>query len=168
MIKALELKDLEPLVKTFTFPWSNSEATWTKWTKYFEEQGTNIRTVYLVQNENEFIGYASLLRYSAYPNFCNAAIPEIHDVWISEKWRQQGFGKQLVQHIERIAQEEGYSQIGLGVGLYRDYGAAQKLYFTLGYKPDGNGITYQSEIVVPGESYPVDDDLNLWLTKKLN
>jgi len=37
----------------------------------------------------------------------------------------------------------------------------------MGYQPDGNGITYKGAWVVPGEQYPVDDDLLFWLTKTL-
>jgi len=58
-----------------------------------------------------------------------------------------------------------YKQIGIGVGLYKDYGCAQKLYVHLGYVPDGYGVTYKYQPVVPGNSYPVDDDLVIWLKK---
>lgn len=57
--------------------------------------------------------------------------------------------------------------IGIGVGLYADYGAAQRLYPKLGYRPDGRGITYREHPVAPGSSVPVDDDLVLWMTRRL-
>jgi hypothetical protein len=61
--------------------------------------------------------------------------------------------------------------IGIGVGLYAGadggYGAAQRLYIKRGYIPDGKGITYNYEPTIPGNSYPLDDDLVLWFTKKL-
>ncbi len=57
--------------------------------------------------------------------------------------------------------------VGLGVGLYKDYGNAQRLYFKLGYCPDGNGISYNYETVPQGNSVPVDDDLCLWLIKNI-
>lgn len=44
---------------------------------------------------------------------------------------------------------------------------AQKLYFDLGYSPNGTGITYKGEVSIPGQSYPLDDDLILWLVKDL-
>jgi hypothetical protein len=37
----------------------------------------------------------------------------------------------------------------------------------MGYAPDGHGVTYKCTSVVPGETYPVDDDLIFWLTKPL-
>lgn len=67
---------------------------------------------------------------------------------------------------KKLALKDGFGEVGIGVGLYQDYGAAQRLYFRLGYSPDGRGITYKCKSVTPGESYPV-DDLILWLRKKL-
>ena len=125
------------------------------------------RTVCILGGQKEYIGYGSLLKYSEYPRFKDAGIPEIHDVWIRSDMRNQGHGTKLVEHLEKIAKDEGYSRIGIGVGLYSDYGQAQKLYCQMGYLPDGNGITYNNQPVVPGNSYPVDDDLVFWLTKPL-
>ena len=42
------------------------------------------------------------------------------------------------------------------------------LYVHLEYVPDGHGITYKYQPVVPGDSYPVDDDLVIWLKKDLS
>jgi hypothetical protein len=67
-----------------------------------------------------------------------------------------------------MAHQENHSQIGIGVGLYNGYGRAQKLYVGLGYVPDGGGATYKGKRVVPGDSYPVDDDLLIWLKKDLS
>jgi hypothetical protein len=44
-------------------------------------------------------------------------------------------------HIHILNAIEEHTQIGIEVGLYLDYEAAQKLYFQLGYVPDGQGIT---------------------------
>ena len=66
-----------------------------------------------------------------------------------------------------MAQQENHKQIGIGVGLYKDYGRAQNLYVHLGYVPDGQGVTYKYLPIVPGESYPIDDDLIIWLKKDL-
>eukprot|EP00792_Barthelona_sp_PAP020_P000405 TRINITY_DN10637_c0_g1_i1.p1 TRINITY_DN10637_c0_g1~~TRINITY_DN10637_c0_g1_i1.p1 ORF type:complete len:75 (-),score=8.61 TRINITY_DN10637_c0_g1_i1:232-456(-) len=62
---------------------------------------------------------------------------------------------------------EDYTHIGLGVGLYKDYGNAQRLYVKRGYVLDGNGIVYKNEQVVPGSQVTVDDDLLLYLIKPL-
>ncbi len=57
--------------------------------------------------------------------------------------------------------------IGLGVGLYKDYGNAQRMYTSRGYVLDGRGITYNNVPVIPGNSVIVDDDLLLYLVKDL-
>lgn len=114
------------------------------------------------------MGYGSLLRKSEYPLYVDLSIPEINAIWIDENHRRHGLGKALIKWLENLALQDGFTQIGIGVGLYRDYGPAQKLYFKLGYCPDGNGITYKGKATTPGESYPLDDSLILWLQKGLN
>jgi hypothetical protein len=57
--------------------------------------------------------------------------------------------------------------IGLGVGLYKDYGNAQRMYCKRGYVLDGNGISYQNLEVKPGETVVLDDELLLYLVKEL-
>jgi GNAT superfamily N-acetyltransferase len=159
--------NLPGLVKTFNFTWVDDDAAQEKWDKYFEEQKANIRTVCIAKVKDEFVGYGSLLKVSEYPAFKNSGTPEIHDVWISEQHRGYGIGKKLIKYLEILAQEDNYKEIGIGVGLYKDYGRAQKLYIHLGYVPDGLGITYKYQPVVPGDSYPVDDELIIWLKKDL-
>jgi len=166
-IRAMKLSDVEAVAKTFCFPWSNQVETNAKWTFYAAEHEQKIRTVYLIEKQNRLIGYGSLLRFSEYSHFRDAHIPEIHDVWIAEEFRHHGYGKLLILHLEKVAQAEKYKQIGLGVGLYRDYGPAQILYTKLGYVPDGHGVTYKDVPITPGGAYPVDDELILWLTKPI-
>lgn len=47
-----------------------------------------------------------------------------------------------------------------------DNGQFLGLYVKRGYIPDGKGVAYNYIPVMPGEKYPVDDDLVLWFTKK--
>lgn len=164
-IRPMHLKDIKQVTDLY-LPWSTPEKTRERWEKYYREQEENIRTVAVVEKDGQLLGYGSLLRQSQYPHFPN--IPEISDLWIYEQHRRQGFGKKLLLWLENLARKEGYSHIGIGVGLYQDYGPAQQLYFKLDYKPDGRGITYQHASVIPGKSYPIDDDLIFWLIKKLS
>jgi hypothetical protein len=59
-----------------------------------------------------------------------------------------------------------YPVIGLGVGLYADYGPAQQMYIRRGYILDGRGLVYKEQPVKPGNHVFVDDDLLLYLVKK--
>ena len=62
---------------------------------------------------------------------------------------------------------ESHKKVGIGLGLYDDYGDAQKLYIKRGYIPDGKGVSYNYGATEPGETYQLDDSLILWFTKNL-
>lgn len=166
IIRSLRHEDIEVLADLH-FPWTSHKETLEKWSRNLNEQNEGIRLSCIVEYQNKIAGYGSLLRYSEYPIFKDKKIPEINDVWIYDQYRKKGFGTFLINHFEKLAQEEQCTQIGIGVGLYHDYGAAQKLYFQLDYKPDGLGVTYKGKAGIPGERYPLDDDLILWLVKSL-
>lgn len=153
-------------MRDYSFPWSTPKEITERWQKYYDEQQNSIRTVAVLVKENQILGYGSLLLQSEYPHFAN--IPEICDVWIHDEHRRRGLGKKLITWLEQLAQKQGYSEIGIGVGLYADYGPAQQLYFHLGFVPDGHGITYKCQPTKPGASYPLDDDLILWLKKPIS
>ncbi len=51
--------------------------------------------------------------------------------------------------------------------LLADYGNAQRLYFQLGYIPDGQGLHHRYKAVSYNESVTADDDLVIYLTKEI-
>lgn len=165
-IRPLREQDIAVLGDLY-FPWSTREETVAKWTGYLDEQQKGARMACIVEQYEKIVGYGNLLLFSEYPHFRKNKIPEINDVWVYEENRKTGVATKLIAHLEQLAKQGDYTTIGIGVGLYRDYGAAQRLYFRLGYQPNGEGITYKHITVVPGEKYPVDDDLILWLTKPI-
>ena len=55
----------------------------------------------------------------------------------------------------------------LGVGLHSGYGSAQRMYCKRGYILDESGVWYGNRIAKSYENYCNDDDLNLYLYKKL-
>jgi len=166
-IRHLQEQDIAVLGDLY-FPWSTREETVAKWTGYLNEQQRRTRVACIVEQQGKIVGYGNLLPFSECPHFKKNRIPEINDVWVYENSRKKGIATALITHFEQLAKQEGYTAVGIGVGLYRDYGAAQRLYFRLGYKPDGEGITYKHTAVIPGNKYPVDDDLILWLAKDLS
>jgi len=167
LIRPLQKTDIPKIVGRYSFPWSTPEKTQTLWDAYYQEQEDRVRTVAVIEKDGEILGYGSLLRKPESPFFAQRSIPEINAIWIDEDYRRQGLGTALIKWLEDLASQEGCNEIGIGVGLYRDYGPAQQLYFQLGYTPEGNGITYKGEAAIVGQSYPIDDDLILWLVKPL-
>jgi GNAT superfamily N-acetyltransferase len=120
--------------------------------------------------QDEFAGYVTLKWRSQYQSFQEQSIPEIVDLNVLPHYRKIGIGSLLLERAEKEALTKSQI-IGIGVGLYAGedggYGPAQRLYVKRGYIPDGKGITYNYEPTIPGNSYPLDDDLVLWFTKKL-
>lgn len=167
LIRQMHESDIDKILLRYTFPWSTPEKTRDLWNGYFKEQLAGIRVVAVICEGDEILGYGSFLKAPECPFFVADLIPEINAVWIDETHRNQGLGTALIEWIENLASKEGYKRIGIGVGLYRDYGPAQKLYFKLGYAPEGKGITYKGKSTEPGKAYPLDDDLIFWLVKEL-
>jgi len=93
-------------------------------------------------------------------------IPEIQDLNVLADYREQGMGSALLDAFEEIARDQGVEQIGISVGLTKDYGAAQRLYIKRGYVPDGYGVTYDREFVEKNSTCSLDDDLALMMVKE--
>ena len=114
----------------------------------------------------KFAGYVTLKWQSDYKSFVKDKIPEISDLNVLPSFRNKGVGSALIDKCEKYAAKRS-NIVGIAVGLYPDYGSAQRLYIKRGYLPDGRGATYNSEYVTPGKEYPLDDDMVLWFTKNL-
>ena len=111
-------------------------------------------------------GCCHLKYISDYSFFKERNIPEINDLNVFSEFRRIGIANKLMDHMELHA-AKFTPYIGIGVGLYKDYGSAQRIYCRRGYIPDGNGMIYHNEIVEPGSKVCVDDDLNLYFIKKV-
>ena len=164
-IRLLQSQDIQPISSSFqTIGWNKPVS---QYERYFSEQQDKKRTVLVAFYTGEFAGYLTINWQSNYPPFQQDNIPEIEDFNVLPKFRRQGIGTCLMNEAEsKISQRSSIA--GIGVGLYSDYGAAQRLYVLRGYIPDGRGITYGKRIVKFGEEVRVDDDLVLHLTKKLS
>lgn len=137
------------------------------WREILRQHEAGERFVLVAMEESHATAYGSLLWHSGYPAFAARHIPEMHDLVTARAYRHRGIATTLIAHIEAHARAAGHKQIGLGVGLYADYGPAQRLYSTSGYVPDGRGVTYRNEYAAPGASVRMDDDLVLWMTRTL-
>lgn len=143
--------------------WSKPAA---QFEQYLAEQAAGERTVLVARIGGVFAGYVTVDWFSPYPAFADAGIPEVRDFNVLPHFRRRGIGTRLMDAAEAlIAQRSPLA--GIGVGLYPDYGAAQRLYVLRGYVPDGRGIASNNAAVVPGQSVAVDDDLALYFVKAL-
>ncbi len=132
-----------------------------------EQQEQGLRLILIARFEGRDIGYCILSWQPKYAFYRRLEIPEIQDLNVLPEYRRRGIASRMIAHCESLAQEKGCEYIGIGVGLDGSYGAAQRLYVKLGYVPDGNGVTYDRQVISKGELRPVDDDMSLMLIKNL-
>lgn len=164
VIRAMQTQDIPEIVLAFdNISWHKSA---TLFESYLRDQANGERFVWVVHIDEQFAGYVTLKLHSNYLAFQEQNIPEINDLNVLPEFRNKGIGGQLLKTAENKAREM-HHEVGIGVGLSSDYGAAQRLYVKRGYIPDGKGATYQEKPVIPWQNYCVDDDFNLWFTKKL-
>ncbi|UNK16235.1 GNAT family N-acetyltransferase [Paenibacillus sp. N3/727] len=161
-----ELNEHDPVAISASF----KEQGWNKpvdlYLNYLEEQKNGDRVSIIAEVDNTFAGYVNILWNSYYPSFKDKGIPEINDFNVLIKYRCQGVGSKLMDKAENIIKER--SEIaGIGVGLFSDYGNAQILYAKRGYIPDGKGIYNSHRYIDRGDTVIIDDDVALYLIKKL-
>ncbi|MGG3280100.1 GNAT family N-acetyltransferase [Paenibacillus solani] len=145
------------------YPWYTSKDYFYK---CLEENIQGSRVTLLAYYEGTLAGCCHLLITSEYPNFKSDNIPEINDLNVFPEFWRKGIASKMFDEFERIASKRS-RQIGLAVGLYKDYGNAQRMYNKRGYVMDGHGIFYKNIEVKSGEQVSVDDDLLLYLIKEL-
>jgi GNAT superfamily N-acetyltransferase len=163
-IRALHDSDPSTIAAAFQrIGWKKTEA---QYRRYLEEQAAGRRVCWVAFVDGRFAGYATLNWQSTYPPFAAAGIPEIQDLNVLPEFQRQGIATRLLDEAEALATERS-SIVGIGVGLHPGYNAAQRLYGTRGYVPDGRGITYHDLFLQEGAQIVLDDELVLHLTRRL-
>ena len=132
-----------------------------------ESQARGEREIFVAEIDGAAIGYCMLSWAPKYAFYKTMGYPEIQDLNVLPEFRRRGFARAMIAHCEDLARENGKDSMGISVGLTSDYGAAQRLYVSLGYVPDGYGVTYDRKPVKRAEFRPVDDDLCLMMIKDL-
>jgi GNAT superfamily N-acetyltransferase len=164
MLEITPLRPDDPAEFEATFAaigWAKPAA---QFVRYLDEQTADQRPVLVARVEGEFAGYVTVIWEPRYAPFREAQIPEIQDFNVLPRFRRRGIGSALMDAAEALIATR--SKIaGLGVGLYPDYGPAQRLYVLRGYVPDGRGIATEQVHVQPGQVVRVDDELALYLTR---
>jgi GNAT superfamily N-acetyltransferase len=129
------------------------------------ENELNKRITLIAFCQKEFAGYINILFNSKYPYFYKNRIPEISDFFVMPKYRKNGIGTTLLKAAESVISND-YNCVGLGVGLYVDYGPVEDLYISNGYVPDVNSNTANARLV-SGNYIRLDDELMVYLFKRL-
>ena len=114
----------------------------------------------------EVAGYINVYPNSRWGAFGGLGLSEIVDFGVLEKFRRRGVGGKLMDAAEAIAGRFS-DTVYLGVGLHSGYGAAQRMYIKRGYVPDGSGVWYRDAVCPPYGECRNDDELVLYLSKKL-
>lgn len=116
--------------------------------------------------KGDIAGYISVYPNSELGAFGGKGYPEIVDFGVLEKFRRLGIGSSLMDAAEQIASQYA-DTVYLGVGLHSGYGSAQRMYVKRGYIPDGSGVWYRDKVCPCYAECLNDDDLVLYLFKKL-
>lgn len=163
-IRLLAASDIPAIAAAFDALGWNKPAS--QYEGYLEEQQRGERVALVAWQGDRFVGYVTIVWDAGYAPFRDAGIPEIADFNVLPDVRRQGIGSRLMDEAERRIKERS-PVAGIGVGLFADYGAAQRLYVKRGYIPDGRGIVAHERRVAWGDTVIVDDDLVLYLTRAL-
>jgi GNAT superfamily N-acetyltransferase len=135
--------------------------------EYLDDAAAGKFDFLLGQVDGRIAGFALIEWESTYPPFAAAGIPEIFDLNVLPAYRRGGVARGLMDEAEaRILRRSPTA--GLRVGLYEDYGPAQRMYVLRGYVPDAAGVTVDGVRPVPGSTIVLDDDPVLALTKSLS
>lgn len=161
-IRTFRTDDVDPL--------SNAFASWPKPRHLFDTYARRVDggqlDMLVATVDSELVGYLLIEPRSSYPPFAAAGIPEIADFNVLPGHRRLGVGTALMDEAERRVARFA-DVVGLGVGLYSDYGTAQRMYVRRGYLPDGAGVVLDGVPVEPGAEITLDDDPVLMFTKQL-
>jgi GNAT superfamily N-acetyltransferase len=122
---------------------------------------------FLAGVDGSLAGYLTIRWHSKNPQFRQHNIPLIHHLGVFPQFQRQGIASRLMDVAEELIATRA-TQAGITVGLFDEYGPAQRLYAKRGYIPDGRGVCQGQRPLTQGESVVIDHDLILWLTKDLS
>jgi ribosomal protein S18 acetylase RimI-like enzyme len=162
-IKLLEASDIPRIMSAFlNTVWKTPES---HYQDLLAAQQRGERVFLVACSGSKIAGFVNIKWKSDYPPFAEEGIPEINDLRVLPEFRRRRIATALMDEVEkRIFKRSKIA--GIGVGLYADYGPAQRMYVLRGYVPDGRGISYNNHPVNPGRDVFVDDDLLLYFVKE--
>ena len=152
------------------FPIAFEQQGWQKsiqlFEKYYNQQLNKEIEVIVAELDNKVAGYVILKPRASLGPFKFMNLPEIVDLNVLIKYQSNGIGQKIMDVAEDLAKEKS-SAVSLAVGLHYGYGSAQRMYIKRGYIPDGSGVWYEGKQLEQYTDCNNDDDLVLYLLKKL-
>ncbi len=133
---------------------------------YFSEQERKERLVFVAEYEGKMAGYCTLLLNPSQGPWGGQKIPEINDLLVFFNVHKKGIGNKLLDITEQEAAKIS-DTVYLAVGVHSGYGPAQRIYVKRGYNFDGSGVWYRGKQLGQYEPCVNDDDLLLFMSKKL-
>ncbi len=133
---------------------------------YYKEQQKGERLVFVPEYEGKVVGICTLVLHPTEGPWGGQNIPEIVDLCVFFHIHKSGIGSRLLDVAEAEAAKRS-DMVFLAVGCHSGYGAAQRIYVKRGFIPDGSGVWYQNKQLDQYAPCVNDDDLLLFMSKKL-
>jgi len=149
------------IFRTEVYHWNPAEAE-----THFADHASGGGDSFLAWEGEKLAGYLTIRWVSHNPAFRENNIPLIHHLAVFEPYRKKGIATQLMDSGEELIATRA-TKAGITVGIFDEYGAAQRLYVKRGYIPDGRGVCQGHRPITREEIHRVDDDLIIWMTKDL-
>lgn len=164
LIRSMRESDGDVFYNTYlSYNWHPERKTYSN---YYKEQETGKRKVFIAEYENQVAGICTLVLEPTEGPFGGKGMPEIVDLCVFFHLHHMGIGNKLLDVVEAEAFKLS-NEVYLAVGVHSGYGTAQRMYIKRGYIPDGTGVWYQNKQLEQYATCCNDDDLLLFLSKKL-
>ncbi|MBQ7303310.1 MAG: GNAT family N-acetyltransferase [Alphaproteobacteria bacterium] len=137
-----------------------------KYEQRLKDVADNKCVALVAEYKGNVAGYFNIYFNTMCSRFGGKGFPELIDLGVFKKYRNQGIGNLLMQVAEDIAKKYADTVV-IGVGLHHDYGAAQRMYVKRGYIPDGTGLWWQGKPLEPYADLKNDDETAIYMSKKL-
>ena len=135
--------------------------------RYYEEQRSGKRCVFIAEHLGRVSGICTLVLNSEEGPWAGKGCPEIEDLTVFYDVHNRGIGSRLLDIAEAEAAKSS-DMVYLAVGLHFGYGPAQRMYAKRGYIPDGSGVWYKGRQLEQYAPCVNDDELLLYLAKDLS
>ena len=163
-IRSMNESDSKVLFDTYaSYGWHPQLETYEN---YLKEQEAGERLVFIPEYRGQVAGICTLVIHPTEGPFAAKGWPEIVDLCVFFNTHNVGIGNKLLDVAEAEAAKYA-DHVFLAVGVHSGYGPAQRIYAKRGYVPDGTGVWYQGKQLDEYAPCVNDDDLLLFLSKKV-